>query len=302
MLKIENLTVHFGDVKALNNVSFEVKKGETLGIIGESGSGKTTIGRSILRLVPKRNITPESRVFFENRNLFHLSQKEIKPVRKRLQMIFQDPMSSFNPRITVGKAIEEGLLIHGIYDKQGRKEAAESILEQVGLTKDAYLKHPHEFSGGQRQRIAIARALVLKPSCVIADEPASSLDVSVQAQILNLLQSIKDQYQLTYILISHDLAVVDYICRNVLVLYKGELMEYGPKSILREPFHPYTRLLLNSLPDRARQQSPELPPIKLYSRCPFFDRCVERNSLCETYDGQYRSLGNGQLTTCVKQG
>ncbi len=250
MLKVEQLKVNFGKTIAVNSLSFSLNKGESLGIIGESGSGKTTLARTIMKLIPKKFIHKESQIYYENKSVISLPKKNEKNYRRKVQMVFQDPFSSFNPRIKVGKAIEEGLRIHNIGTDMERENAVLQILKDVGLTEDAYHKYPHEFSGGQRQRIALARAIILKPNLIIADEPVSALDVSVQAQILNLMLKLKKEYDLTYVLIAHDLGIVDYFCDRILVMYKGAIVEEGGREILKNPKHEYTIKLLQSLPEK----------------------------------------------------
>lgn len=299
MLKVEDLTVSFGDFKAVSSLSFSLKKGLSLGLIGESGSGKTTVAMALMRLLDKKVMSNKSKAFFEEKDLFALKAKDLKEIRQDLQIVFQDPFSSLNPRMRVGEIVEEGLLIQKKMSKEARKEKALEILSLVGLSENSYERYPHEFSGGQRQRIAIARALILSPRLLIADEPVSALDVSVQAQILNLMKKLKQELGLTYLFISHDLGTVDYFCDEVLVLYLGELMEYGSKELLKNPTHPYTKLLLNSLPGKIYDNQ-EVQPVDYKSACPFFKRCNERSDICKSYNGSYKKLKNNHLTTCVK--
>lgn len=236
-------------VKAVDDVSFDLKPGTTLGIVGESGSGKTTCARSILRA-----ITPTSgEVLFRSGNgvvdLTHMRTRELKPLRREMQMIFQDPFASLNPRMTVGDIVEEPLLIHRIGTRAERKKKVAEMLEKVGMMAIHMQRYPHAFSGGQRQRIGIARALVLNPSLVVADEAVSALDVSVQAQVINLLEDLQKEFDLTYIFVAHDLSVVRHICDEVAVMYQGKIVEYGTvEEIFEKPQHPYTIGLLSAIP------------------------------------------------------
>jgi oligopeptide/dipeptide ABC transporter ATP-binding protein len=300
MLEVKNLQINYDSKKVVRGISFKLAKGSTLGIIGESGSGKTTIARALTRLLPKKNIAKNSLILFENQSMTQLPAHELLKLRKHIQIVFQDPFSSFNPRMKIGKAIEEGLILHNTMNKLERKKEVYEILKKVGLSPDNYDKYPHEFSGGQRQRIALARALILKPSLIIADEPVSALDVSVQAQILNLMLDLKKEYGLTFILIAHDLGIIDYFCNEILVIYQGQMMEYGSKELLKNPAHPYTKLLLASLPEKINTiKIPELPVLKTQSDCPFFPRCPERNSLCANYTIKQIEISPGHLTSCV---
>lgn len=257
LLKVENLKKYFVArrsllgkplkvVKAVDDVSFEVYPGETLGLVGESGSGKTTLGRTILRLIEADG----GKVMYNGKNILELSSGEMRTLRKEMQIIFQDPFSSLNPRLTVGYAITEPMRVHGIYNSEAeRRDAAMELLEKVALKPEHYYRYPHEFSGGQRQRICIARALAVKPKFIICDEPVSSLDVSVQAEILNLLIKLKEEFGLTYIFISHDLSVVKFISDRVAVMQFGKLLEIGPATeIYRNPRTEYTRKLIDSIP------------------------------------------------------
>jgi peptide/nickel transport system ATP-binding protein len=257
ILKVENLKVWFEGkrklfgkaaepTKAVDDVSFEVYEGETLGLVGESGCGKTTLGRAILRLVDATG----GNMFFKDKNLITATKQELRELRKDIQIIFQDPYSSLNPRVTVGAAIAEPLKVHGIgsSDKE-RKQKVLSLLEKVNLKLEFYNRYPHEFSGGQRQRIVIARALALEPSFVICDESVSALDVSVQAQVLNLLNDLKDEFKFTAIFISHDLSVVRYISDRIMVMNKGKIEEIGSADdIYHNPQSPYTQRLIASIP------------------------------------------------------
>ena len=232
-------------VKAVDNISFDVFKGETLGIVGESGSGKSTMGRTLLRLLDP----DDGQILFEGRDISKLSNRQLRPIRRDMQMIFQDPYASLNPRMTIGQLIEEPMLVHNLYNAKERRERAIWLLEKVQLPPEVLGRYPHEFSGGQRQRIGIARALSINPKLIIADEAVSALDVSVQAQILNLMQDLQKEFDLTYIFISHDLSVVNHISDRVGVMYLGHLVELAPKELLyQNPVHPYTRSLLSAIP------------------------------------------------------
>ena len=255
ILKVENLKKYFpikagvfrkivAWVKAVDGVSFEVKGGESLGIVGESGCGKSTLGMTILRLYEPT----AGKIFFNGIEISGLSPSHLRPIRKDMQMIFQDPFSSLDPRMSIGAIIEEGMAVHGMYPPRERLEKVQELLERVGLSRDYVKRYPHEFSGGQRQRIGIARAIALRPRLVIADEAVSSLDVSIRSQILNLMSELKEEYGLTYLFISHDLAVVKQICDRVLVMYLGKIVEQADHDELyNRPMHPYTLALLGAL-------------------------------------------------------
>ncbi|MFC5133627.1 MULTISPECIES: ABC transporter ATP-binding protein [Haloferacaceae] len=266
-------------VQAVDGVSFDIKRGETFGLVGESGCGKSTIGKTILRLLePTGGAT-----YFEDENIYEMDKSELNTLRQDIQIVFQDPFSSLNPRLTVGEIVREPLDIHDIGTKAERREKVVAMLERVGLSEDQIDRYPREFSGGQRQRICIARALVLEPEFILLDEPVSALDVSVQAQVLNLLDDLQKEFGLTYLFIAHDLGVVRYICDRVAVMYLGRLVEIGPTDmIFDDPQHPYTRALLESIPRADLQEqhrtiegvsgdvpSPRNPP----NGCRFHTRC-----------------------------
>lgn len=247
ILEVKDLKQHFGSIKAVDGISFDVYKGETLGLVGESGSGKSTTGRSIIRLY---NITG-GEITFNGRNVQHkMSAKELRSFNKEMQMIFQDPYASLNPRMTAGEIISEGFEIHGMYkNKKERRERVGMLLEAVGLNREHANRYAHEFSGGQRQRIGIARALSLEPSFIIADEPISALDVSIQAQVVNLLKQLQKERNLTYLFIAHDLSMVKYISDRIAVMHHGKLVEIGTsEDIYNYPVHPYTKSLLSAIP------------------------------------------------------
>jgi len=237
---------HSGDVKAVDDVSFTIEAGTTAGLVGESGSGKTTVGRTLLKLTPATS----GEVLFDGRSLLGMSEGEFRPMRREMQMIFQDPFGSLNPRMTIQDIVGEALEIHFPQMQRGeRKDRVADLLRQVGLEAEMMTRHPHEFSGGQRQRIGIARALAVKPKFIVCDEPVSALDVSVQAQIVNLLQDLQEELGLTYLFIAHDLAVVEHISDKVLVMYRGKIVEEAPaKQLYEAPAHDYTKKLLAAVP------------------------------------------------------
>lgn len=274
-------------IHAVNGVSVSIAKGETLGLVGESGCGKSTLGRCLIKLMKPTS----GSVFFENNNLLTLTSKQMKPFRRRMQIIFQDPYSSLNPRLTVGSILEEPLIIHRICATASeRRNKLRELLEKVGLPNTAASSFPHEFSGGQRQRIGIARAISLSPDFIVCDEPVSALDVSIQAQIVNLLTSLQEEMSLTYLFISHDLRVVHHVSNRVAVMYLGKIVEEAPKSILYDkPLHPYTKALFSSMPalkPRTQREKPitgeapstVIPPIG----CAFHPRCPIAVSKCRT--------------------
>ena len=239
---------HVGTVKAVDGVTLSVARGEVLGLVGESGCGKSTLARTVMQLVP----TTAGTVVLEGRNLTTGSLQEVRDVRRDMQMVFQDPYASLNPRLTVFDTLAEPLRVHGVCPAAEIPVRVGKLMERVGLASRFMQKYPHEFSGGQRQRIAIARALVTHPQLIVADEPVSALDVSVQAQVLNLMQDLQDRFEVTYLFISHDLAVVDLVCDEVIVLQHGRIVEQGhPDQLFRDPQHPYTRRLLAAVPGHA---------------------------------------------------
>ena len=274
-----------GWIKAVDGVDFEIEKGKTLGLVGESGCGKSTIGRLLLRLLDPS----EGKIFFRGQDISNLSRKETRPLRKEMQIIFQDPFGSLNPRMTVGQSIEEGLRAAGMKGRGERKRRLEELLSMVGISASAADRFPHEFSGGQRQRIGVARALSVDPSLVVCDEPVSALDVSIQAQIINLLEKLQAELGLSYLFIAHDLNVVGYISDMVAVMYLGHIMEYAPAEALYDnPLHPYTLALLSAIPTIETDDQHELkalsgdvpspfnppPGCKFQGRCPLVeDRC-----------------------------
>lgn len=291
-----------GEVKAVDDVSFFVKKGETLGIVGESGCGKSTTGRLLMRLIEPS----EGKIVFEDKEITRLSKSELRKIRRDIQMVFQDPYASLNPRHSIEQILEEPLIVHGIGTKEERKKSVKEMLEVVGLSSYHARRYPHQFSGGQRQRIGIAKALMTKPKLIIADEPVSALDVSIQAQVLNLMKDIQKEFQLTYIFIAHDLGVVRHISDRVGVMYLGRLIELADsEEIYENPKHPYTQALLSAVPipdpDIRRETiliQGELPsPANPPSGCAFHTRCSKCMDICKTERPEERDL-NGHFVAC----
>lgn len=314
ILKVENLKKYFpitggvfqrvvGNVKAVDDISFEINKSETLGLVGESGCGKSTAGRTALRLLEKT----AGNVYFEGRDIYKLKKNEVRELRPKLQIIFQDPYSSLNPRMTIGEIIGEALIDHGMCTKGEVKERVMETLETCGLAPYHYRRYPHEFSGGQRQRIGIARSLILNPKFIVADEPVSALDVSIQAQIINLLMELQEKHGFSYLFISHDLSVVQHISHRIGVMYLGSLVELSEKNeLFRNPLHPYTQALLSAvpMPDPTIKKnriiltgdipSPANPP----SGCKFHTRCPHAKEICSSEKPEYRDMGNGHYVAC----
>jgi len=309
LVSVKDLKLHFpimrgvirrqvGAVKAVDGVTFDIYKGETLGLVGESGCGKSTTGRSILQLLKPT----AGEVYFEDRDLTKLSKGDLRRARRHMQMIFQDPQASLNPRLTVGSIISEPLEIHNVGDKDSRKERVQELLRVVGLNPYFISRYPHEFSGGQRQRIGIARALATNPSFIVADEPISALDVSIQAQVVNLLDDLKVELGLTYLFIAHDLSMVRYISDRVAVMYLGKIVEMGSRDdVYDHPLHPYTQALLSAIPipdpdKEARREriilKGEVPnPANPPTGCRFHTRCQYATEICSQEDPEFRNLG-----------
>ncbi len=292
-----------GYVKAVDGISFKIKRGKTMGLVGESGCGKTTVGKTILRLNEKTS----GEVLFFGFDIFQLSKKEMRAIRPKMQIIFQDPYSSLSPRLPVSEIIGEAVKEHKIVPDKEYDEHLDSVMKACGLQPYHKDRYPHEFSGGQRQRICIARALALNPSFVVCDEPVSALDVSIQAQIINLLMDLQEKFKLTYLFISHDLSVVEHISDDVGVMYLGNLVEYGIKEqIFKNPLHPYTQALLSAapVPDPAAKMnriilegsipSPANPP----AGCKFHTRCRKCMEICKTVAPQVREVEPGHQVVC----
>ena len=294
-----------GHVRAVDGVSFDIPEGKTLALVGESGCGKTTTGKSILRLVK----APDGQIEYNGRDLLQLTEAELRPLRRDLQIIFQDPYSSLNPRLTVGQTIMEGMAIHRLGDNAAvREERTVKLLKRVGLNEDSLRRYPHEFSGGQRQRVGIARALAVEPRFIVCDEPISALDVSIQAQILNLLKDLQEEFHLTYLFITHDLGVVEYIADEVAVMYLGRIVEQSPcEELFDQPMHPYTQALLSSIPvpdPKSRHQrivlQGDVPsPIDPPSGCHFHPRCSMAEKECSSTEQSLEELRPGHSARCM---
>ena len=309
LVSVRALRKYFGrperPVRAVDGVSFDIAKGEALGLVGESGSGKSTIGRSVLKLIEPS----EGEVRFAGVDLAPLSPRAMRPYRRRLQIIFQDPYASLNPRRRVGDAIGEVLDAHGLHQGSVRARRIAELLSLVGLAPEHARRFPHEFSGGQRQRIGIARALAVEPEFIVADEPVSALDVSIQAQIINLLSDLRERFDLTMLFISHDLDVVEYLCDRIVVLYLGKVMETGPaQAMYRTPWHPYTQALLAASPrpdpdargERRLLQGDIPSPIDPPSGCVFRTRCPYAQAACAAQVPALREVAPGRLKACLR--
>lgn len=316
VLEVKNLTMHFpvprkkvdgkpAVVHAVDGVSFSIRRGRTLGLVGESGCGKSTCARSIIRIYDPT----DGEIKLEGQNIEHLSQRQLKPLRRNMQMVFQDPYSSLNARMTVRDIIAEPLVAHGIGTAKERDEMVYEMLHRVGLSKEHANRYAHEFSGGQRQRVGISRALILRPQLVICDEPISALDVSIQAQVVNLLRDIQQEWGVTYLFIAHDLSMVRYVSDDVGVMYLGKLVELATADdIYANPLHPYTQGLLASIPipnpKLARQKrevsiAGDIPsPISPPSGCRFHTRCKYAKPICAQQEPEMRDVGGGHCVAC----
>ena len=292
-------------LKAVDDISFSIAKGETLGIVGESGCGKSTLGRTLLKIYEPDG----GSIYFDGNDITSFGYKQMHPYRRKMQMIFQDPYASLNPRFTVGEMMEEPMKVYGMYDKKTRMERVQELMETVGLKPDHIRRYPHEFSGGQRQRIGIARTLALNPEFIVCDEPFSALDVSIQAQIINLLEKIQDEQKLSYIVIAHDLTAVRHISHNIGVMYLGHMVEIGPADqVYGNPLHPYTKALIASIPVASPNAAGmmnrvilkgEVPsPIDVPSGCPFSTRCQYCTAKCKEHVPELRNV-DGRKVACV---
>jgi len=314
LLTVDDLKVHFpikkglfsrtvGYVYAVDGVSLTLRKGETIGLVGESGCGKTTTGMAILRLIEPT----AGKVTLQGMDVSRMTKSQLSTMRKKIQIIFQDPYSSLNPRMTVNQILSDPKEIHGVYQGRERKDRIAYLLEKVGLTPEQGRRYPHEFSGGQRQRIGIARALALNPQLIIGDEPVSALDVSIQAQIINLLIDLQEEFQLSYIIIAHDLAVVEYICDRIAVMYLGKIVETASYlDLYINPKHPYTQALLSAVPvpdpravkDRTILKGDVPSPINPPSGCYFHPRCAHRMEGCDQGEPALKDIGGEHCVAC----
>jgi len=316
MLSVTGLVKHFpirkgllqrqvGAVQAVDGLTFNVTRGETLSLVGESGCGKTTTGRLLTRLLEPTS----GQIIFEGKDISHLREGRMRPLRRDVQMIFQDPYGSLNPRHTVGKIVGAPYHLQHVKPEHGVKRAVQELLELVGLNPEHYNRYPHEFSGGQRQRIGIARTLALRPKLIVADEPVSALDVSIQAQVVNLLEDLQDEFDLTYVMIAHDLSVVRHVSDRVAVMYLGKIVELADRVDLYEtPMHPYTVALLSAVPipdtkrkakqERIRLQGDVPSPINPPPACRFHTRCWKAQEICKTTEPPLLQLAPGHQTAC----
>ncbi len=317
LLKVQNLSKEFpifggllgrqvGSVRAVNNVSFSIEKGQTLGLVGESGCGKSTLGRSLIRLIEPTH----GKIFFNGQDITNIPKAELRHLRRKMQIVFQDPFASLNPRMTIETILEEPLLIHGLGNTSAkRKDRVKQLLEIVGLRPETAQRYPHEFSGGQRQRVGIARALAVEPDLIVLDEPVSALDVSIQAQVINLLMDLQKSLNLTYVFIAHDLKVVEHVSTDVAVMYLGEIVEKAPSEELYiNPKHPYTKALLSAIPIPDPQKKGEriiltgdVPsPLNPPSGCYFHTRCPIAQAECSKTHPELKSYDNNHLASCLK--
>lgn len=317
LLKVENLVKHFpihgglfsreiASVKAVSDVSFELKEGETLGLVGESGCGKSTLGRCLIRL----HDSTSGKIFFEGKDITNTEGEELRELRKRMQIIFQDPFASLNPRMTIGSILEEPLIIHNLHESaKDRQDRIHQLAELVGLRKEALNRYPHEFSGGQRQRVGIARALAVSPKLIVCDEPVSALDVSIQAQVVNLLMDLQQKLGLTYVFIAHDLKVVEHVSTRVAVMYLGKIVEMAEaEELYLNPKHPYTKALLSAIPvpDPKRQGdrvilTGDVPsPINPPAGCYFNPRCPIASEECRQNTPTLKQVAPMHTASCLK--
>ncbi len=317
LLKAENIVKHFpihggilsrqiAAVKAVQNISFELKKGETLGLVGESGCGKSTLGRCLIKLIDPTS----GKIFFKGQDITNASGEKLRELRKHMQIIFQDPYASLNPRMTIGAILEEPLIIHNLYNNEAdRKVRVRELIDLVGLRPEHLSRYPHEFSGGQRQRVGIARALAVNPELIICDEPVSALDVSIQAQVINLLMELQQKLGLTYVFIAHDLKVVEHVSTKVAVMYLGEIVEYADaEELYKNPQHPYTKALLSAIPvpdPKPREQRiiliGDVPsPINPPSGCYFHPRCPIGTAECKINKPLLKKIGPDHFASCLK--
>lgn len=312
LLRVENLKKYFntpsGVLHAVDDVSFTIREGETLGVVGESGCGKSTMGRAILRL----HEPTAGKVFFGGEDILSYNQKKIKDLRKEMQIIFQDPFASLNPRMTVSEAIMEPLIIQGIFDKkdkEGLQKRVHELMKLVGLAERLTNSYPHELDGGRRQRIGIARALALNPRFIVCDEPVSALDVSIQAQILNLMQDLQDELNLTYMFITHDLSVVKHFSNQIMVMYLGQMVELAPtETLFKNPMHPYTKALLSAIPipdpdypmERIMMEGEITSPINPEPGCRFAKRCPYATDICHSPEIGLQEIEPGHFVSCMR--
>lgn len=314
LLEVKHLKKHFpikggvfsktiGYVYAVDDINFTLEKGETLGLVGESGCGKSTTGRTILRLIEPT----DGAIYFEGQDITTLDKSAMRALRREMQIIFQDPYASLNPRMTVGSIIGEPLEIHKIAKGSEKEERVASLLQKVGLRAEDMRKYPHEFSGGQRQRIGIARALALNPKLIVCDEPVSALDVSIQAQVINLLEDLQSEFGLSYLFIAHNLNVVEHISNRVAVMYLGQIVELASdEELYRNPQHPYTEALLSAVPipdptvkkKRIILEGDVPSPINPPKGCHFHTRCVYKDKICEEVEPEFKDIGGGHWVAC----
>jgi oligopeptide/dipeptide ABC transporter ATP-binding protein len=314
LIEVKNLKKYFpveagffkrkvADLKAVDGVSFSIKEGESTGLVGESGCGKTTVGRCILRLIEPT----EGNIVFEGEDITELGKNELRMVRSKMQLIFQDPYSSLNPRLTIGDIITEPLIVHNLVDRSELNDRVQRLMLDVGLSPSQSKRYPHEFSGGQKQRISIARALSVVPKFIVADEPVAALDMSIRAQILNLMKDLQDKYQLTYLIISHDLTVIKHMCNRIMVMYLGDLVEVADREqLFKRPYHPYSFALISAIPipdplikkKRIILEGDVPAPINPPSGCKFHPRCSYAKGICSEEFPELREINPGHYVSC----